>query len=165
MRIPFLILVVSLLMTPVSHAAPDNWKEHQVAGIVFAAPDAAEVTTQALREHVTLVAITHLDEVILLTLYRGKDAPPAKRALATHGEEFERRVSKTGTIRLGRDKTHFLGRKRKVRTISHGPVDRRERTNLVAMRLTKTTVVAAWTVPKGLRQSVSATLLKGVKFE
>ena len=136
-----------------------------MAGAVFFAPPGAEVTSQELPERVHIIAVTHRDEVLLMTLYRGKSAPSAKRAIAAHGEEFERRMSKLGSIRVGRDNVHMLGRKRNVRTIEHGPEDARERTSLAAVRLTKTTVVAAWTVPSGLKRTLSSSLLKGLSFQ
>lgn len=154
-----------LLLTSSVAAAPSSWEEHRVVGVVFSAPPAAEVTTQTLQEDVVVVAVTHLEEVLLLTLYRGKRTPSAKRAISAHGEELERRVSKLGPIRVGRDDVTMLGRKRKVRTIEHGPEETRERTSLTAVKLTRTTVVAAWTAPASARRTVSSALLKGLKLE
>ena len=153
-----------LMSSPVS-AAPTGWVEHRVAGVVFSTPEVAEVTVQELPESVTVVAVTHRDEVLLLTLYRGKSAPSAKQAVAAHGEEFERRVSKNGPLRVGRDNAMMLGRKRTVRTLEHGPEDMRERTSVVAVRLTKTTIVAAWTAPEASRRTVSSAVVKGLTFE
>lgn len=161
-----LLITLSLLLVPAAvSAAPSSWEEHRVAGVVFSAPAEAEVTTQQLQEKVVVVAVTHREEVLLLTLYRGKSPPSAKRAIAAHGEELERRVSKLGPIRVGRDDVMMLGRKRKVRTIEHGADEVRERTSLAAVKLTKTTVVAAWTAPASARRTVSSTLLKGLKLE
>ncbi|MDP6946230.1 MAG: hypothetical protein QF464_18930 [Myxococcota bacterium] len=159
------IVALCLVVAPSAAAEPPKWVEHRVAGVVFSAPPTAEVTTQEHEQKVTVVAVTYGDEVLLLTLYRGKSAPSSKRALAAHGEEFERRVSKLGPMRVGRDSLRVLGRKRKYRTIEHGAEGARERTSLMAVRLTKTTLVAAWTAPVTLRRTVSSRLLKGLAFK
>ncbi len=158
-------LVVWVLWAPGVSATPPGWEVHRAAGTVFAAPVGAEVTTRDLPESVNVIVVTHKDEVLILTLYRGKSAPPAKRASAAHVEEFERRMTKSGPVRIGRDTVMMLGRKRTVRTLEYGPEDARERTSIAAVRLTKTTFVAAWTVPTNVRRTLASMLLKELAFE
>ena len=165
MRRCLLLAALLWVLCPVANAAPAGWQSHTLAGVTFSAPKSAEVTSRALPEGVHVVVVTHSDEVLILTLYRGKAAPAAKRALATHSEELERRVASAGDLRIGRDSVMMLGRKRKVHTIEHGPSKMRERTSLVAVRLTKTTVVASWTIPTKARRTMSSSLLKDISFE
>jgi hypothetical protein len=156
-------LVVS--MSSVALAAPEGWRVQAVAGIEFSVPKGAEVTSRELPERVNVVAVTHGDEVLIMTLYRGKASPSVKQAVAAHAEEFERRVANKGTLRLGRDSVTILARKRDVRTITHGIKSARERTNVAAVRLTKTTFVAAWTTPAKLKRTMTSLILQSVSFK
>ena len=160
-----LVVTLGLVWAPEVAAESSKWQEHRVAGIVFSAPASAEVTTESVDTDVTVVAVTHRKEVLLITLYRGKSAPSAKRALAAHGEEFERRVSKDGRMRMGRGSLRVLGRKRTYRTIDHGAEDARQRMSLFAIKLTKTTLVAAWTAPSNRGRPIAPKLLQGLSME
>ncbi|MGB0589369.1 MAG: hypothetical protein ACPGU1_06790 [Myxococcota bacterium] len=162
----FLIALTLVLATSsTATAAPDGWELQTLAGIEFSVPKGAEVTSRQLPERVNVVAVTHGDEVLIMTLYRGKTSPSVKQAVSTHAEEFERRVANKGTLRLGRDSVTILGRTRDVRTITHGMKSARERTNVAAVRLTKTTFVAAWTTPAKLKRTTTSLILKSISFK
>jgi len=158
-------LAVVLLLPSVATAAPDGWTLQSVAGVEFSVPKGAEVTSRELPERVNVVAVTHGDEVLIMTLYRGKSSPSVKQAVSTHAEEFERRVAHKGNLRLGRDSVKILGRTRDVRTITHGMKSARERTNVAAVRLTKTTFVASWTTPAKLKRTKTSLILKSISFK
>ena len=152
------------LMGSTALAAPAGWQAQSIAGLDFSVPKGAEVTSRALPEQVTVIAVTHGDEVLIITLYRGKSPPSAKQALTTHAEEFERRIAQKGSLRIGRDSVKILGKARTTRTITHGMKGARERTSVVSIRLTKTTFVAAWTAPAKLKQTFASRTLTGVRF-
>jgi hypothetical protein len=158
-------LVITALMSSTAVAGQADWKLHSLAGIEFSVPEGAEVTSRELPERVNVVVVTHGDEVLIMTLYRGKSSPSVKQAVSTHTEEFERRVANEGNLRVGRDSVKILGRVRNVRTITHGMKSARERTNVTAVRLTKTTFVAAWTAPAKLKKTMTGLILKDVSFK
>lgn len=157
------ILFVALV-APSGLAAPAGWEPVELAGISFNVPKGAEVTSRELPEKVSVIVVTHKDEVLIITLYRGKSPPAAKQALSTHADEFEQRVAKKGSLRLGRDTVEILGKSRNARTITHGMKGAKERSTFVAIRLTKTTFVAAWTTPAKLKKTLSSRILGQLRF-
>ncbi len=123
---------------------------HTVAGLSFEAPDGAEVTEQAgLPDGVSVVAVTLDDEVLLLTSYRGKKAPKAKKALATHVEELERGVSEDAPVSSKVVWRRLLGKNREGRRIRYAEGDRKRVAVVLAARRKGVTLVASWVHPDG----------------
>lgn len=138
----------------------ERTRDHRMAGLVFEAPAAAEVTERALETGPQVVALTVGDEVLLLTIYRGETAPSDKKALTVHLDEVERALqgeAQTRTTPLWR---RLLGRRSKGWEVAYRRGDVEWVARLLARRRGGLTVVAAWTSPRSaLRTSfVPATL-------
>ena len=132
----------------------------EIAGLRLRVPPRAEVTERALPggEHVEarVVAVTRDDEVLLLTVYRGRRPPKPAKALATHLEELDRALGKVavpGSLRGRAQRVRLMGRWARGHALTFRKrVAGREvswEAGLAAARRGSVTVVAAWMAPRG----------------
>lgn len=143
----FTIVVPLVWASASASAAPRT-----AAGVAFDVPEGAEVTEQeGLPEGVQVVAITHGDEVLLLTVYRGERAPKQKAALTAHVEELERQVSGAAPVEARTIWRRLLGKSREGREIRYRDRERGHVATVLAAARNGTTLVAAWTTPEGQR--------------
>lgn len=160
-RLLGLPLVLALMaVPPAATAAP-----HAVAGLTFEAPDGAEVTEQEdLPEGVAVVAITYAEEVLLLTTYRGKGAPQANKALATHAELLERGVSEDAPVKSKVVWRRMLGKNREGRRIRYSEGEAWRVAVVLAARVKGVTLVASWAHPDGDLDPTSPVVVKSVEL-
>jgi len=131
-----------------------------IAGLRLVVPPRGEVTERALPggkgAEARVVAVTRDDEVLLLTLYRGRRAPKTAKALAAHLEELDRALAKVavpGTVR-GRDqRVRLMGRWARGHALTFrkrvGGAERTWEAVVAAARKRGVTVVVAWMAPRG----------------
>ena len=133
--------------------------EHRVSGLQFEAPDEAEVTRHTLNDTADAIAITRGEEGLVLTVYQGKKAPTAARALKTHLAELEARLVK-GTVKhsleVAKEARKLLGRRSRGRFLSYrkhyAGGERAYVAHLNARRTRGLTVVTLWSAPAAANQ-------------
>jgi hypothetical protein len=128
--------------------------EHQVLGLTFKAPAGAEITRHTLAVGVDGVAVTHGEEVLILSVYHGRRVPTAKRALRVHLEELEKKLVKTAvpnTLTTKRTRIRFMKRVTVGRTIQYRKAVAGRESSYVAQIVTrragKRTIVVNWHSP------------------
>lgn len=133
--------------------------EHRVSGLQFAAPTEAEVTRHTLNETADAIAISHGEEGLVLTVYQGKKAPSAARALKTHLAELEARLVKgsvVGSLKVVKEAIKLLGRQARGRIFRYrkhyAAGERAYVAHLNARRTGGLTLVTLWSAPAAMNQ-------------
>jgi len=143
-----LLTLLLLLPTAGDHV------EHQVLGLTFNAPKGAEITRHTLAAGVDGMAVTHGEEVLILSVYHGRRIPSVKRALRVHLEELEKKLVKSAvpsTLTTKRSRIRLMKRVAIGRTIQYRKaVAGREYSymaQVVAKRVGKRVIVLNWHSP------------------
>jgi hypothetical protein len=141
-------------------------REEKAAGLVFLVPHNAEVTTHlGEADDVSVVAITRREEVLILTVYRGRDRPRERKALDRHVTAFEREISAQGKFSVRKFRSELMEAKRPGREILYTWLHRPHKAQIVAARTASMTVVTGWTRPADRRTDFSVKVLASIREE
>jgi hypothetical protein len=158
-------LAVAWLVGGGAVAAPEL-REEKTAGLVFVVPADAEVTTHpGEADDVGVVAITRREEVLIITVYRGRDRPRERKALKRHVTAFEREISSQGEFTTRKFRAELLEGKRPGREFLYSWLGRPHKAQIVAARTKKVTVVTAWTRPTDRRTDFATKVLASLRVE
>lgn len=149
-RTSFALLALLALagLGPVPAEAAPQVREEKAAGLVFLVPHNAEVTTHlGEADDVSVVAITRREEVLLLTVYRGRQRPRERAALDRHVTAFEREISAQGKFSVRKFRQDLLDGKRPGREVLYTWMNRPHKAQIVSARTSSMTVVTGWTRP------------------
>jgi hypothetical protein len=141
-------------------------REEKAAGLVFVVPADAEVTSHlGEADDVGVVAITRREEVLIITVYRGRDRPRERKALKRHVTAFEREISSQGEFTTRKFRAALLDGKRPGREFMYTWLQRPHKAQIVAARTKKATVVTAWTRPSDRRTDFATKVLDSLRVE
>lgn len=158
-------MTLSLLLPVAVAQAGEGERVETLAGLELTIPDEAEATAKRLEEGVEVIAVTHGDEVLLITIYSGKKAPRAKAALSTHRDEIERKVPDEAAkdLKSRTQRQRMLGRWRPGFEITWHQGEDKHVARVTSARKRGLTIVAAWTRPwKGLTKAFSPAVVKSI---
>lgn len=158
--------VLAVWLTGGAALSNTQLREEKAAGLVFLVPHNAEVTTHlGEADDVSVVAITRREEVLLLTVYRGRERPRERRALDRHVTAFEREISSQGKFSVRKFRAELMDAKRPGREILYTWLRRPHKAQIVAARTSSMTVVTAWTRPADRRTDFSLKVLSTIREE
>ncbi len=157
---------LALWLTGGAALSTTQLREEKAAGLVFLVPRDAEVTTHlGEADDVSVVAVTRREEVLLLTVYRGRDRPRERKALDRHVTAFEREISAQGKFSVRKFRQELLEGKRPGREILYTWLNRPYKAQIVAARTSSMTVVTGWTRPADRRTDFSVRVLASIREE
>ena len=165
MRRALLAVAVLMLLESVAYAAPQV-RQEKAAGLVFLVPHNAEVTTHlGEADDVSVVAVTRREEVLLITVYRGRERPRERKALDRHVTAFEREISDQGKFSVRKFRQELLEAKRPGREVLYTWLNRPHKAQIVSARTSTLTVVTGWTRPADRRTDFATRVLESLREE
>ena len=158
--------VMALWLTGGAALSAPQVREEKAAGLVFLVPHNAEVTTHlGEADDVSVVAITRREEVLLLTVYRGRDRPRERTALDRHVTAFEREIADQGKFTVRKFRQELMEGKRPGREVLYTWLRRPHKAQIVAARTSSMTVVTGWTRPADRRTDFAVKVLSSLREE
>jgi hypothetical protein len=158
--------LLALWLTGGAALTTTQLREEKAGGLVFLVPHNAEVTTHlGEADDVSVVAITRREEVLLLTIYRGRERPRERKALDRHVTAFEREISGQGKFSVRKFRQELMEGKRPGRELLYTWMNRPYKAQIVAARTASMTVVTGWTRPADRRTDFSMKVLASIREE